>query len=117
MYLLHVYHRFPYQLIYGHVVVQRDLALATTLMRPVPLFSEEDMSSELILTEEKYGLVNRVYIISEKDIVMNKDVEEWMLKNNQPNSVVKIRGSDHMVMMSKPIGLWSHLQNIIKEYH
>ncbi|POO03050.1 Methyl esterase [Trema orientale] len=94
-----------------------DLALATMLMRPLPLFSEEDMSKELILTKDKYGSVNRVYIISEKDVVVNKDVEQWMLKNNQPNGVVEIRGSDHMVMMSKPIELWNHLQNIAREYY
>ncbi|PON49203.1 Methyl esterase [Parasponia andersonii] len=102
-----VYQKSPYE----------DLALATMLMRPLHLFSEEDMSKELILTKDKYGSVNRVYIISEKDVVVNKDVEQWMIKNNQPNGVVEIRGSDHMVMMSKPIELWNHLQNIARKYY
>ncbi|XP_062107584.1 methyl jasmonate esterase 1-like [Humulus lupulus] len=94
-----------------------DLELAIMLMRPLPLFNDENMSKELVLSEDKYGSVDRVYIISENDKVMNKDVERWMLKNNQPNHVVTIKGSDHMVMMSNSISLWSHLQNITKEYN
>ncbi|KAM6559123.1 hypothetical protein CsatA_028362 [Cannabis sativa] len=102
-----VYQRSPYE----------DLELAIMLMRPLPLFSDEDMSKELTLSEDKYGSVDRVYIISEKDKVMNKDVEAWMLINNQPNHVIIINGSDHMVMMSKPISLWNHLQNITNKYN
>ena len=104
------------QLIWHHIVSQQDLVLATMLMRPLPLFSDEDMSNELILTKDKYGSVNRVYIISEKDMIVNRDIEQWMLKNNQPNRVVEIRGSDHMIMMSKPIELWSHIQNFLEKY-
>ena len=94
----------------------QDLALATMLMRPLPLFSEEDMSGELVLSGEKYGSVNRVYIVSEKDIVVNKDVEQWMLNKNQPRDVMKIIGSDHMVMLSEPLELWTRLQIIVEKY-
>ena len=47
----------------------QDLALATVLMRPLPLFSEEDMSRELMLSVNKYLTVNRVFILAEKDMV------------------------------------------------
>ncbi|CAK9315826.1 unnamed protein product [Citrullus colocynthis] len=81
-----------------------DLTLATLLMRPVPLFSEKDMSNELKLSEENYGSVKRVFVMSEKDL-------------NPPDRVVKIEGSDHMVMISKPLELWAHLELIAQYYH
>ncbi|XP_048336715.1 methyl jasmonate esterase 1-like isoform X1 [Ziziphus jujuba] len=93
-----------------------DLALATVLMRPRPLFSEEDMYRELIVSEKRYGSVNRVYIVSEKDMVGTKDFQWWMIERNKPNGVVEIKGSDHMVMMSKPLELCFHLQAIAEEY-
>uniref|UniRef100_A0A803LNW1 AB hydrolase-1 domain-containing protein n=1 Tax=Chenopodium quinoa TaxID=63459 RepID=A0A803LNW1_CHEQI len=93
-----------------------DIALATTLMRPLRLFSMQDMSEVIVLTDQKYGSVPRVYIISEEDRIMDKEVERWMLKKNPPNRVEKIRGSDHMVMVSQPLQLWAHLQSIAADF-
>ncbi|KAF5751146.1 methylesterase 10-like [Tripterygium wilfordii] len=93
-----------------------DLALATMLMRPLRLFSEEDMSKELKLSSENYGLVKRVFIISEKDYLSKIEFQRWMIEGNPPNQVVEISGSDHMVMMSKPLELLSHLQCIANTY-
>ncbi|KAM1794429.1 hypothetical protein ACFX11_034908 [Malus domestica] len=93
-----------------------DVALGSMLMRPIRLFSEEDLSKKLKLTNENYGSVNRVYVISEGDLVGKKDFQRWMIKKNRPNNVVEITGSDHMVMISKPLELWLHLQIIIKKY-
>lgn len=93
-----------------------DVALATTLVRPLRLFTMQDLSEVLVLSNEKYGSVPRIYIISEKDRVTDKEVERWMLKKNPPNRVEKIRGSDHMVMVSQPMQLWAHLQNIAADF-
>ncbi|KAL6270293.1 hypothetical protein ACE6H2_027204 [Prunus campanulata] len=93
-----------------------DVALGTMLMRPQRLFSEEDMSKELKLTHEKYGSVNRVYVLSGGDLVGKKDFQRWMIKRNRPNSAVEITGSDHMVMISKPLELWVHIQRISEKY-
>ncbi|KAM2605318.1 hypothetical protein TB2_034135 [Malus domestica] len=93
-----------------------DVALGSMLMRPIRLFSEEDLSKKLKLTNENYGSVNRVYVISEGDLVGKKDFQRWMIKKNRPNNVVEITGSDHMVMISKPLELWLHLQIIIKKH-
>ncbi|KAL5788426.1 hypothetical protein ACOSP7_005375 [Xanthoceras sorbifolium] len=90
----------------------QDWALATTLMRPLRLFSEEDMSRELVLSWENYGSVKRVFIVSDEDMVADKDFVWWMIKKNPPHQVVEIKGSDHMVMMSKPRQLWTHLLDI-----
>ncbi|XP_020426628.1 putative methylesterase 19 [Prunus persica] len=93
-----------------------DVALGTMLMRPQRLFSEEDMCKELKLTHENYESVNRVYVLSGGDLVEKKDLQRWMIKRNRPNSVVEITGSDHMVMISKPLELWVHIQRISEKY-
>ena len=93
----------------------QDLALGTMLMRPLRLFSEEDMSKDLMLSK-KYASVKRVFIISEEDKLAKKDFQLWMIEENPPDAVKEIKGSDHMVMMSKPKELWVHLQAIAEKY-
>ncbi|CAK9150813.1 unnamed protein product [Ilex paraguariensis] len=93
-----------------------DLTLATTLLRPIRLYSNEDLSKELMLTSEKYGLVNRVFIMASEDQVIKMDFQKWMIERNPPTEVRKIIGSDHMVMMGKPIELSVHLQDIAEKY-
>ncbi|KAK2991463.1 hypothetical protein RJ640_016498 [Escallonia rubra] len=92
-----------------------DVAMATLLMRPLCLYSEEDMSKELKLSSKKYGTVRRVFLISREDKVTNKDFQLWMIENNPLNQVEEITGSDHMVMMSKPAELFLHLQGIAEK--
>lgn len=95
----------------------QDWALATTLMRPLRLFSDEDMSKELVFTTRNYGSVKRVFIVCEQDKLADKDgLISWMIKKNPPHQVVEIEGSDHMVMMSKPIELCHHLLHIASVY-
>ncbi|CAN1133552.1 Methylesterase 8 [Linum perenne] len=89
-----------------------DRALATTLMRPVKLFADEDLSEVIVLTEERYGSVRRVFIVSEKDQVSKKEFQLWMIERNPPDDVVEVLGSDHMVMVSKPKILLAHLLEI-----
>ncbi|CAK7329801.1 unnamed protein product [Dovyalis caffra] len=93
-----------------------DWALATMLVRPLRLFSEEDLSKELVLTAQNYGSVNRVFIISEKDELSERDFQQWMIERNPPNELVEVLGSDHMVMMSKPRELSGHLLSIARKY-
>ena len=90
--------------------------LATTLARPVRLFSDENLSKNIVLTKEKYGSVDRVYIIAEKDEVIKKEIQLWMTDRNPPSEVLEIFGSDHMVMMSKPRELCTHLLKIAMKY-
>ncbi|XP_022762129.1 salicylic acid-binding protein 2-like [Durio zibethinus] len=94
-----------------------DWALASMLMRPLRLYSVEDMSRELVLSKKKYGSVNRVFIISEKDMVSKEDLVQWMIQKNPPHQVEEIKGSDHMVMMSKPIQLCNLLVCIALKYN
>lgn len=94
----------------------QDLALATTLVRPLYLYTDEDMSKELILSQNNYGSVNRVFIISNEDKVVTREIQEWMIEMNPTDEVKEIEGSDHMVMMSKPVELFIHLLHIAEKY-
>ncbi|BBH09512.1 methyl esterase 10, partial [Prunus dulcis] len=97
----------PITLTFGPLFWQQTCTNSAQLRGPV---------QELKLTREKYGSVNRVYVLSGGDLLMQKDVERWMIKRNRPNSVVEITGSDHMVMISKPLELWVHIQRISEKY-
>ncbi|XVE49140.1 hypothetical protein DITRI_Ditri01bG0058400 [Diplodiscus trichospermus] len=94
-----------------------DRALARMLVRPIRLYSVQDMSREIALSEKKYGSVNRVFIISEKDMVSKKDLVLWMIQKNPPHQVEEIKGSDHMVMMSKPVELCNLIISIAMKYN
>ncbi|PIA52368.1 hypothetical protein AQUCO_01000319v1 [Aquilegia coerulea] len=93
-----------------------DLLLATKLLRPIRLFSEENMSKELTVSETKYGSVNRVFVVSGEDKVMTKEFQQWMIENNPTDIVKEITGSDHMVMLSKPQQLCACLQEIAEYF-
>ncbi|KAM5576370.1 methyl jasmonate esterase 1-like [Rosa sericea] len=88
-----------------------DLKLALSLVRFSPLFNEE-----IKLTEEKYGLVPRVFIVCDQDLAIQEDVQTWMIRKNPPNEVKVINGSDHMVMFSRPLELFSNLLNVAEKY-
>ncbi|PQM34128.1 salicylic acid-binding protein 2-like [Prunus yedoensis var. nudiflora] len=68
------------------------------------------------LTKENYGSVPRVFIVAEQDHAIVLDVQNFMIKNNPPDEVKVIKGSDHMVMLSRPVELFSDLQDIAEKY-
>ncbi|CAB4317876.1 unnamed protein product [Prunus armeniaca] len=68
------------------------------------------------LTKEKYGSVRRVFIVSGQDQAIVLDVQNYMIRNNPPDEVKVISDSDHMVMISRPLNLFYHLQNIAEKY-
>ena len=75
------------------------------------------MADVLTLSRSGYSSVKRVFVVSEKNRVLEKDFQRWMIKRNMPDRMVEISGSDHMVMMSKPQDLCLHLQVIATEYN
>ena len=81
-------------------------------MRFSPLYDYDLMK----LTEEKYGLVPRIFIVADQDRAIVLDVQNFMIKNNPPDEVRVICGSDHAVMFCRPVELFSHLQNIAEKY-
>ncbi|PKI51611.1 hypothetical protein CRG98_027977 [Punica granatum] len=96
---------------------KEDLMLACYLLRPIRLYHDESVLREqTAVTKERYGSVPRVYIVSDQDYAIPEEMQRWMIKENLPDEVKVISGSDHMVMFSKPLDLCSHLQEIAKSY-
>lgn len=80
------------------------------LVRPSGLFMEDLVSGNL-LTEEKFGSVDRVFIKLEGDGVMMEEFQQLMIQNS-PKDVKVISEAGHMVMLSKPHELCQLLQEI-----
>ncbi|KAK3412455.1 hypothetical protein EUGRSUZ_I01205 [Eucalyptus grandis] len=94
-----------------------DWTLANTLMRPQRLFNDEDMTREVTLSKQNYGSVRRVAVIFEDDKPIDKDFMLWTIERNPPDQVLEAKGSDHMVMMSKPMQLLALFQHIANTTH
>ncbi|CAN6811341.1 unnamed protein product, partial [Brassica oleracea] len=82
------------------IISRGDVELAELLVRPQRLFSNENIDTSLVLTPERFGSVNRIFVLSDKDRTLVKEFQLWMIKNNPPNHVEHIQDSDHMVMIS-----------------
>lgn len=78
-------------------------------MRPIPL---GPMMEKLTLTREKYGTSRRFYIQTLDDNALLPDVQEKLVRENPPEGVFKIKGSDHCPFFSKPQSLHKILVEI-----
>ncbi|EOA32737.1 hypothetical protein CARUB_v10016042mg [Capsella rubella] len=90
--------------------------LAALLGRPQRLFSNVEIDTSLVLTPERFGSVNGIFVVSKKDKSLVKDFQLWMIKNNPPNHVEYIQNSDHMVMISRPLDLGACLLSLAKKF-
>lgn len=87
----------------------KDVALAMVSVRPIPL---GPMMEKLSLTPEKYGTSRRFYIQTLEDHALSPDVQEKLVRENPPEGVFKIKGSDHCPFFSKPQSLHKILLEI-----
>ncbi|KAK4413392.1 putative methylesterase 12, chloroplastic [Sesamum alatum] len=87
----------------------KDVALAMVSMRPIPL---GPMMEKLSLTSEKYGTGRRFYIQTLDDNALSPDIQEKLVRENPPEGVFKIKGSDHCPFFSKPQSLHKILLEI-----
>ncbi|KAK6129625.1 hypothetical protein DH2020_036635 [Rehmannia glutinosa] len=87
----------------------KDVALAMVSMRPIPL---GPMMETLSLSAEKYGKGRRFYIQTLDDNALSPDVQEKLVRENPPEGVFKIKGSDHCPFFSKPQSLHKILLEI-----
>ncbi|KAJ0587212.1 putative carboxylesterase [Helianthus annuus] len=87
----------------------KDIALAMVSMRPVPL---GPMMQSLSLSKEKYGAGRRFYIQTLEDHALSPDIQEKLVRENPPEGVFKIKGSDHCPFFSKPQSLHKILLEI-----
>nr|GMD21634.1 putative methylesterase 12, chloroplastic [Ipomoea batatas] len=87
----------------------KDMALAMASMRPIPL---GPMMEKLSLTPENYGASRRFYVQTLDDNALSPDVQEKIVRENPPEGVFKIKGSDHCPFFSKPQSLHKILLEI-----
>ncbi|XP_077231807.1 putative methylesterase 14, chloroplastic [Tasmannia lanceolata] len=87
----------------------KDIALATVSMRPIPL---GPIMESLSLSPENYGTVRRFFIQTLEDRTLSPDIQEKIVRENPPEGVYKIKGSDHCPFLSKPQSLHKFLLEI-----
>lgn len=80
-------------------------------MRPTPL---GPIMEKLSLSPENYGKGRRYYIQTLDDRALSPDVQEKLVRENPPEGVYKIKGSDHCPFFSKPQSLHKILVEIAK---
>ncbi|KAE8700662.1 putative methylesterase 12 [Hibiscus syriacus] len=89
----------------------KDVALAMVSVRSTPL---GPVMEKLSLTPEKYGAGRRFYIQTLDDRALSPDVQEKLVRDNPPEAVFKIKGSDHCPFFSKPLSLHKILIDIVQ---
>ncbi|XP_059670888.1 methyl jasmonate esterase 1-like [Cornus florida] len=92
-----------------------EIELAKMFTRPSGLFFE-DLIKESLLTEKKYGSVNRAFIVCEEDQSLKEEFQRWMIEKSPTKEVMSIAGADHMSMLSKPKELCLYLLEIALKY-
>ncbi|GMH03963.1 hypothetical protein Nepgr_005802 [Nepenthes gracilis] len=90
----------------------KDVALAMVSMRPVPL---GPIMGKLSLSPGNYGAIPRFYIQTLDDRALSADTQEKLVRDNPPESVYKIKGSDHCPFFSKPQSLHKILLEIAQK--
>ncbi|KAL5993313.1 hypothetical protein ACLOJK_014237 [Asimina triloba] len=89
----------------------KDIALATVSMRPFPL---GPIMEKLSLSKENYGTARRFFVQTLDNHVLSPDIQEKLVRDNPPEGVYKIKGSDHCPFFSKPQSLHKILVEIAK---
>uniref|UniRef100_A0A2N9HCJ6 AB hydrolase-1 domain-containing protein n=1 Tax=Fagus sylvatica TaxID=28930 RepID=A0A2N9HCJ6_FAGSY len=92
-----------------HSTATTDVALAMVSMRSTPL---GPIMEKLSLSPENYGTGRRFYIQTLDDRALSPDVQEKLVRENPPEGVYKIKGSDHCPFFSKPQSLHKILVEI-----
>ncbi|GAV80240.1 Abhydrolase_6 domain-containing protein [Cephalotus follicularis] len=87
----------------------KDVALAMVSMRPIPL---GPIMEKLSLSPEKYGTGRRFFVQTLDDHAFSPDAQEKLVRENPPEGVFKIKGSDHCPFFSKPQSLHKILVEI-----
>jgi pimeloyl-ACP methyl ester carboxylesterase len=97
------------------VWILQDLELVKILIRTGSLFIE-DLSEANKFSKERYGSVPRACIVSNDDLAIPIEYQEWMIQNAGIDEVKLINGADHMVMLSKPQELCLSLVEMADKY-
>ncbi|XP_057770122.1 methylesterase 10-like [Salvia miltiorrhiza] len=93
-----------------------DLEMGKKLIRP-SLFFMKEMSKNGVVSEEKYGLVKRCYVICEDDDVMDEEFQRYNIEKSLPHEVISIEAAGHMPMLTKTLCLSSSLLQLSHKYY
>ncbi|KAM0946538.1 putative alpha/Beta hydrolase [Dioscorea sansibarensis] len=91
-----------------------DIKLGSMLLRPTKLFLKE-LANKSLLTKERFGSVERVYIICKEDDML-QDLQEWMIEKAAIKHVMAIEACDHMPMLCQPQMLLNCLLEVVLKY-
>lgn len=95
---------------------EKDQALGNSLVRPASLFIE-NLAKAKKFTDGNYGSVKKVYVICSEDRTIPKQLQKWMIQNNNGiQNVMEIDGADHMAMFSKPLQVLQCLLQVAQSY-
>ncbi|KAE8699981.1 putative Methyl esterase 10 [Hibiscus syriacus] len=94
---------------------KEDIELAATLLRQGKFFMK-DLCMESLLTKEKFGSIDAVYIVCKDDLPMKESLQKWYIENSTAVDVKFIDGADHMPMFSKPQEVCKCLQQVAEKY-
>ncbi|XP_072952330.1 salicylic acid-binding protein 2-like [Typha angustifolia] len=92
-----------------------DLTLAKTLVRATSRFRYE-LLNRPPFTSDRYGSVDRAYIVCEQDLTIPEQHQRWMIENYPVKEVKTIKAADHMPMLSAPKELCQCLMDIASKY-
>jgi len=104
--------KFQKDLFYG-TTSTLDATLASLLLRPRPTRAVTNLSLET--TDERYGVVPRVYIKTSKDNALSLAEQEEFIANSPPKKVYSL-DTDHSPFFSAPEKLHSLLLEIANTY-
>ncbi|XP_027347301.1 methylesterase 1-like isoform X4 [Abrus precatorius] len=96
-------------------VLEKDLGLAKTLVRPGSLFME-DLAQQKNFSKDGYGSVPLAFIVCNGDLAIPLNYQLWMIQNAGINDVLEIKDADHMAMLCKPQELCDSLLQIATKY-
>ncbi|KAJ0233275.1 hypothetical protein HA466_0284790 [Hirschfeldia incana] len=80
---------------------RKDLELAKMLVRANPLVTN-NLAGTRSFSEEGYGSITRVYIMSGESNIVFEGYQRWMIRNFPPKEVMEIKDADQMPMISRP---------------
>lgn len=95
-------------------VLEKDVTLMTSLLRPSSMFVE-DLVLQQPYTKERYGSARKVYVVCTEDHAIAEGFQRWMLENSPVDEVREIV-ADHLVMLSRPSDLVRCLADIADKY-
>ncbi|XP_022006263.1 salicylic acid-binding protein 2 isoform X2 [Helianthus annuus] len=96
-------------------VLDQDLELGKTLIRPSSLFMKDLRNAETF-TKGGFGSVRRAYVICDEDKGIKKEFQQWMIDNNPVDEVKELKHVDHMPMLCDPKQLSVCLLDIAVQY-